>query len=628
MTSSSSVGGEGHCSINGDGNGSGSASTVPPTVTDANASASTDLPSAPMAPTSSNPSPSPPHPPPDSRQAASAPQSLRVQPKILDPYERQIEFDLPWPGRIALAIIDIALVPLRIIFIILLLVLLSLCCRVLLIGSKPALKAGDPGFGPVRTFLIRTIVRAFAAPICWSFGLVTSRKKCARAVTDRGILVANHLGYVEILCLVRYYTPSVVAKASIASYPLFGTIARALQCIFLDRADPKDRQRVMEMIVERGENVKRMIDTEAQAQMEGSTMTSESDHHFPPLLVFPEGTTSNGASLLRFQKGVFVAGAPVQPVCVRSHFCYYNAGWPNGSMLNHAMGLLARLYHPMSMLELPLYQPSAAEQSDSALYADNVCQTMGNALLQPVSTKTFRDNPELIANRTVRQREPVTSSNAIARGTVTAAALAPSASAAAPPVPLPASSSNGSDHDGELNPMTPSLVTPANDTVTAALKTRPSSATTTVTATAVTMNAPSASSDGEGNGTSSARRHQQQQQRQQASQRKYSINLRHDAQHEHSTDEQQQQQQQHHHHHHHHPHHPSHQQLSDLPSSARRQAWHQDHQQQQQQQSAMQSQSHPDSTLVSSGPHDTNQRSDTHQLDDFNAQSLVSVPRA
>lgn len=36
-----------------------------------------------------------------------------------------------------------------------------------------------------------------------------------------------------------------------------------------------------------------------------------------PLLLFPEGTTSNGSCLLRFKTGVFAGGVPVHPVTVK-----------------------------------------------------------------------------------------------------------------------------------------------------------------------------------------------------------------------------------------------------------------------------------------------------------------------
>jgi len=308
--------------------------------------------------------------------------SLRVQAREVDPYEPQEEFDLPWPGRILLALVDIVLVPLRILGAVLLLLLLWCLCKLFTLGARPAHHAGDPPFGPWRTWLVRASVRMVARPFCWCFGLVVSHRRHPSALTSRGVLVCNHIGYVEILALVAEYAPSVVAKAEIAQYPLIGAVAQAMQCVFVDRKNPDDRERVRLMLLER-----------ARAE----------PGKFPPLLLFPEGTTGNGASLLRFQKGIFAAGQPVQPLAFRTHFCYYNSGWPNGNMGLHVLGLLTRLYHAVSLTELPLYTPSPAERSDAILYADNVAMTLANHLRQPLSSKTMFDNPELVA--TIKHRQ-------------------------------------------------------------------------------------------------------------------------------------------------------------------------------------------------------------------------------
>ena len=39
--------------------------------------------------------------------------------------------------------------------------------------------------------------------------------------------------------------------------------------------------------------------------------------HSRPLLLFPEGTTTNGRFLLPFKTGAFLAGQPLQPVVLR-----------------------------------------------------------------------------------------------------------------------------------------------------------------------------------------------------------------------------------------------------------------------------------------------------------------------
>jgi lysophosphatidylcholine acyltransferase/lyso-PAF acetyltransferase len=332
---------------------------------------------------------------------------LRVQARVVDPYEEQEEFDLPWLGRILLFLIDIVLVPLRIIGAVLLLVVLWALCGLLTLGARPAHRAGDAGFGCLRTACIRAVVRLIAKPFCWCFGLWVSHKTHPLAQTQRGILLCNHIGYVEILILVALYAPSVVAKAEIASYPLIGTVARAMQCVFVDRKDPADRERVRLLLLDR-----------AHAE----------PGRFPPLLLFPEGTTGNGAALLRMQKGIFAAGAPVQILAAKTHFCFYNSGWTLGSMGKHVLGLLTRLYHPVSLTELPLYVPSAAEQADAILYADNVAMTLANRLRQPLTNKTMFDNPELIA--TIKHRQHKAAVNAAREGT--AAATTTAAGQAAP----------------------------------------------------------------------------------------------------------------------------------------------------------------------------------------------------
>jgi lysophosphatidylcholine acyltransferase/lyso-PAF acetyltransferase len=49
-----------------------------------------------------------------------------------------------------------------------------------------------------------------------------------------------------------------------------------------------------------------MIQTQQQPELE-----------LRPMLLFPEGTTSNGQMLLPFKTGAFLAGVPVLPVIIK-----------------------------------------------------------------------------------------------------------------------------------------------------------------------------------------------------------------------------------------------------------------------------------------------------------------------
>ena len=54
---------------------------------------------------------------------------------------------------------------------------------------------------------------------------------------------------------------------------------------------------------------------------------------YPPLLVFPEGTTTGDDTLLQFKSGAFSSGMPVQPVICKFPFCAFDAVWSSDQSL-------------------------------------------------------------------------------------------------------------------------------------------------------------------------------------------------------------------------------------------------------------------------------------------------------
>jgi lysophosphatidylcholine acyltransferase/lyso-PAF acetyltransferase len=52
---------------------------------------------------------------------------------------------------------------------------------------------------------------------------------------------------------------------------------------------------------------------------------------FPSVLLFPEGTTTNGRSLISFKLGAFAPGFPIQPVVIRYPFVHFDISWYVGS---------------------------------------------------------------------------------------------------------------------------------------------------------------------------------------------------------------------------------------------------------------------------------------------------------
>jgi 1-acyl-sn-glycerol-3-phosphate acyltransferase len=99
------------------------------------------------------------------------------------------------------------------------------------------------------------------------------------AVPKSGLLVSNHLSYVDIL-VIATTTPAIfVAKREVKSWPVFGWFARLAGTVFVDR---ERRARV-------GETT-----NEIQAALDQGAL----------VVLFPEGTSSNGETVLPFKSSL------------------------------------------------------------------------------------------------------------------------------------------------------------------------------------------------------------------------------------------------------------------------------------------------------------------------------------
>jgi len=110
-----------------------------------------------------------------------------------------------------------------------------------------------------------------------------------------GLLVSNHLSYLEVLVYGAALPCFLVAKAEISRWPFFGALARAGGTLFIDRGSRESALAVSQEIA---------------ARLKGNV----------PVLFFPEGTSTDG-TLLRFHSRLFTpavdAGAPVTAAAVR-----------------------------------------------------------------------------------------------------------------------------------------------------------------------------------------------------------------------------------------------------------------------------------------------------------------------
>jgi 1-acyl-sn-glycerol-3-phosphate acyltransferase len=122
------------------------------------------------------------------------------------------------------------------------------------------------------------------------------RMKVSGTPPSGGLLVSNHLSYLEVLVFGAALKCALVSKVEIGRWPFFGTLARAGGTLFVDRSSRASAEAVTREVAER---------------LKGTV----------PVLFFPEGTSTDGSELLRFHSRLFTpavdAGIPVTAASVR-----------------------------------------------------------------------------------------------------------------------------------------------------------------------------------------------------------------------------------------------------------------------------------------------------------------------
>lgn len=146
------------------------------------------------------------------------------------------------------------------------------------------------------------------------------------AFPSRGLLVANHLGYLDILVLSALHPCVFVSKQEVRSWPLFGLMAKLSGTVFVDRA---------------------RTSTTHTANSEMSQALSQG----AVVVLFPEGTSSDGSQVLPFRPALFDAATKAGANVVSAHIGYDVADgsaandvcyWGEMSFFPHLLRLLSR----------------------------------------------------------------------------------------------------------------------------------------------------------------------------------------------------------------------------------------------------------------------------------------------
>ena len=138
--------------------------------------------------------------------------------------------------------------------------------------------------------------------------------------------------------------------------------SQAMGCLYVDRSKrPVDSGQPGI-----GAIVKKRMDDTAQGRLP----------HARPMLLFPEGTTTNGRFMLPFKTGAFLAGVPLRPVVIRYHAGRFSPSWETLTAPRHIYLLISNPVHSVTCYELPVHVPTEEEKEDPKLYAANVRKTM------------------------------------------------------------------------------------------------------------------------------------------------------------------------------------------------------------------------------------------------------------
>ena len=116
------------------------------------------------------------------------------------------------------------------------------------------------------------------------------------AVMGPMLLVANHISWLDIVVMHAARHCRFVSKSDVQGWPLIGTLAAGCDTLFIERTNRRDAMRVVHEMT--------------QALQNGDVVA-----------IFPEGTTSDGLSLLPFHANLIQAAisadAPVQPMAMK-----------------------------------------------------------------------------------------------------------------------------------------------------------------------------------------------------------------------------------------------------------------------------------------------------------------------
>lgn len=190
------------------------------------------------------------------------------------------------------------------------------------------------------------------------------------------IIILNHTGSADGGILFSLGYVGFISKIQVKSLPIFGIAALANQAVFVDRATKDSREYAQLEIIERAKDY----------------VSLGIPRLWPVLCICPEGTTTNGTTLLPFRRGAFVGGNTVRPITIKY---YARTRDPSDSSVKNyiaALGNLMVLFNTrVDVTYHPDYTPNYDELVDAELYAQNVRMYMASKSNVPLCEMRYAD---------------------------------------------------------------------------------------------------------------------------------------------------------------------------------------------------------------------------------------------
>ncbi|XP_040999443.1 lysophospholipid acyltransferase LPEAT2-like [Juglans microcarpa x Juglans regia] len=266
------------------------------------------------------------------------------------------------------------------------LVLFGVCLLVGFLATKLALEGWKDKQNPLPRWRSRImwVTRVCARCILFSFGYHWIRRKGKPAPRETApIVVSNHVSFIEPIFYFYELFPTIVAAESHDSIPFVGTIIRAMQVIYVNRFSPSSRKHAVNEI-------------KRKASCDG----------FPRLLLFPEGTTTNGSALISFQLGAFIPGYPIQPVVIRYPYVHFDQSWGNISLAKLMFRMFTQFHNFMEVEYLPVVSPLTNRKESIIHLAERTSHAIATALNVTETSHSYGDLMLLTKALQSKQEKP------------------------------------------------------------------------------------------------------------------------------------------------------------------------------------------------------------------------------